>query len=165
MRQLWWLLWIRLRWFYKRLFSLKYIWTFWRRKISQQTTEVGEEESSANSFRYAADRLNKQLEEILSSPVTKEDIVVFQDIKRYYKSCMNLELIEWLDVIPARYLINLMGGWPVVEGAHWKSANWTWEAALIGIFQNGFSTDILFDFDVQTDLEDSSKRILTVTLF
>lgn len=75
---------------------------------------------------------------------------------------MNTDLIKKRGKAPVEKALNSMGGWPVVVGSSWESFSWSWENASYKAFKKGFSPNFLFEFAVDTDDFNSSKRILVV---
>lgn len=69
-------------------------------------------------------------------------------------------MIEELGTKPFDDKLEAFGGWPVVKGDDWDEANWTWTETVQNFYENGYSTDYIFDFSVCTDPINSTKRII-----
>lgn len=129
--------------------------------IDPQTTVIQRGKLFESPYTALYNQLERQLEESFEMPVT-DDITPFREMKDYYKSCMNIELIEQRELEPARKVLDAIGEWPVVVGHKWKSYLFNWESILAEAFKRGFSPKSLFNFAVRPDSTDSSKRILYV---
>ena len=84
----------------------------------------------------------------------------FQLAKNLFRSCMNREKIEEQGVAPVLKVIKAMGGWPVLEGDEWDQDNFNWFDMVYRFRDFGYSVDYLVDFSVDTDLKNSSWRVL-----
>ena len=73
---------------------------------------------------------------------------------------MNREKIEEQGVAPVLKVIKAMGGWPVLEGDDWDKDNFNWFDMVYRFRDFGYSVDYLVDFSVDTDLKNSSWRVL-----
>lgn len=73
-------------------------------------------------------------------------------------------LIEQRGVEPLLKIHEELGGWPVVKGDAWDESAWNWVKSVQDFRQRGFSTDYIFDFSVGTDLKNSTRRIIDVSL-
>lgn len=78
---------------------------------------------------------------------------------------MPLGLIEDRGLKPLSDKHEKIGGWPVVRGDEWDKTEWNWQNTIKIIRELGFSTDFLIDFSVETDLKNSSRRIINVRNF
>lgn len=74
-----------------------------------------------------------------------------------------LAKIEKLGLKPVKELLGRLGGWPVVS-KHWDEFSWTWQDAITKLRQFGFLSNYLFDLSVVTDLKNSTKRIISVSI-
>lgn len=109
--------------------------------------------------------MNEQLRAIVNEPIDTNEIIPFQNVKRLYQACFNTALIDERGEAPVVNILNSMGGWPVVQGASWNEAAWTWQEAVADSRANGYSVSYLLSFSVSTDNRDSTKRIIRVRNF
>ena len=72
--------------------------------------------------------------------------------------------IEDRGLMPLIDMQEKIGGWPMVKGDEWDKLEWIWQCAVKALRQLGFSTDYLIDFSVETDLKNSTRRIIDVRL-
>ena len=72
--------------------------------------------------------------------------------------------IEDRGLMPLIDMQEKIGGWPMVKGDEWDKSEWIWQDAVKTLRQLGFSTDYLIDFSVETDLKNSTRRIIDVRL-
>lgn len=73
--------------------------------------------------------------------------------------------IEERGLSPLKDIHEKLGGFPVTLGKAWKEDSWNWENVLKLIRDNGYSTDYLIDFSVDTDLKNSSRNLINVSEF
>lgn len=71
--------------------------------------------------------------------------------------------IEERGVSPLKDIHEKLGGFPVVNGEAWKENSWNLENVLKLIRDNGYSTDYLIDFSVDTDLKNSSRSLINAS--
>ena len=84
----------------------------------------------------------------------------FRLAKYLFRSCMNREKIEEQGVASLLKVIKAMGGWPVLEGDEWDQDNFNWFDMVYRFRDFGYSVDYPVDFSVDTDLKNSSWRVL-----
>ena len=73
-----------------------------------------------------------------------------------------LALIEERGTQPIVEIVESIGGWPVVKGDSWDESKWTWTKAVKDFRKFGYSTDYMFDFSVETDPKNSTKKIIDI---
>lgn len=122
---------------------------------------MSQDESLVDTFSVVRATLQRQLKEIITSPVNADDIETTVKVKKLYSACMNTEKIEELGLSAIKNVLKSIGGWPVLE-SDWNDVTWTWQNATIKCRENGYSTDYIVDVSVASDLKNSSKRVLDV---
>jgi len=127
----------------------------------EEKVRIPDSESSKTQFGLISDELQKQLRDILQSDDTKEDNKVFQQAKDHYKACMDLEKLEEIGHSPLLENLKLFGGWPVLDGDKWDESKFDWLSLLYKFRENGYSSDLLFDFSIGTDLMNSTWRTIS----
>ena len=76
------------------------------------------------NFNEIADDIYERGRTLLEEPITDSDWETFKKSKQLYKTCMNEDLREELGATPLKEkLTELLGGWTVLEGKRWDSAN------------------------------------------
>lgn len=73
-------------------------------------------------------------------------------------------MIEERGLEPMLNIQESMGGWPVIKGDSWDEKSWSWQQSVREFRKRGYSTDYIFDFSVGTDLKNSTRRIIDVSL-
>jgi len=91
-------------------------------------------------------------------------LLKFYDSFQTHNFKTRLALIEERGLKPLVDIQEEMGGWPVVKGDAWDESKWTWQQSVKDFRKRGYSTDYIFDFSVGTDLKNSSRRIIDVSL-
>jgi len=68
--------------------------------------------------------------------------------------------------MPIAKVAKSLGGWPLIEGDNWNADNsWTWQEQVKKFRAAGFSMDYIIDFSIGVDLQNSTKRIMDVSVF
>lgn len=124
---------------------------------------IPDDKTQITSFNIIDTQMKEQLRAIVNVPIADNEIQSFQNVKRLFQACMNTDLIEQRDLFPIAFVLNSMGGWPVVAGDSWQDDTWTWEAAIADSRSNGYSVNFLFSFSVASDNRDTTKRVLRVS--
>ena len=110
------------------------------------------------------DKLNLRLRKIFeATPKTNnDDPQAYQNVKNYYKACMDKEGIEEDSVAHLKDLLDAVGGWPVLMGDQWKGDNFKWHELSTKASDKGFSSDRVISIGISTDSKDSTRRILDI---
>uniref|UniRef100_T1JK12 Peptidase M13 N-terminal domain-containing protein n=1 Tax=Strigamia maritima TaxID=126957 RepID=T1JK12_STRMM len=69
----------------------------------------------------------KKLQDIIKSPVIRNEPKTIEKLKVFYQSCIHTEKIEFLGLRPMQKILDLVGGWPVVLNSKWKYGSFTWQ--------------------------------------
>ena len=104
-------------------------------------------------------------------------------MRSVYHACMNEPLIEEIGLQPLKDKLKSMGGWPVLEvtlpiqkiskevlaltiinmqGNDWAEADFSWIETTYKFRENSYSTDLLIDFSIGTDIKNSSWRVIDI---
>jgi neprilysin len=99
------------------------------------------------------------LRTIVNEPIRDDEIEPFKNVKRLYRACTNTDLIEAQGLAAVKKVIDLIGGWPVVDGDSWdKGNNWSWQQNMKDSVAHGFQADYLFTITVAADFKNTTKR-------
>ena len=60
-------------------------------------------------------------------------------------------------------VLEKQGGWPVVKGGAWDGSGWSWQETSKFLSKLGYTTTFLFDFQVDNDYKNTTKRIIRVS--
>lgn len=63
---------------------------------------------------------------------------------------------------PVRDIVKKLGGWPVLDGEAWQDGDFEWKQSVKKFRKQGFSVDYFFDFSINIDFKNSTKRVLEV---
>ena len=69
--------------------------------------------------------LQELLKTLFEAPKAKDEPKVFESVRKYYKSCMEMDRIDNVEMSRIKTLLQKVGGWPVLEDG-WKEDNFTW---------------------------------------
>ena len=123
-------------------------------------TVIPDDKFAVHAFDFAIDQLNERLRVILDEPIQSDEISPFRNAKKYFKSCMNTEVIEERGIAPILSKLNEMGGWPVLmANESWNEAEWTWEKSTAQARVNGFSSKLFVSF-ITSKNHDKTMNIL-----
>lgn len=128
----------------------------------EENTVIPDDKFLVDTFSTVGDKLEERLMKLIQSPIEQNEIEPFKIVKKYYLACMNESLIEGIGLMPLIDMQEKIGGWPVVKGGEWDKTAFVWQDAVKIIRQLGFSTDYLIDFSVDTDLKNSSRRLINI---
>lgn len=77
---------------------------------------------------------------------------------------ISADLIEKQGLKPIKSVIESLGGWPILEGKNWEESIWGyWQKILLKLEQEGFSSNQIFTASIESDLKNSSRRIIYVS--
>lgn len=107
-----------------------------------------------NSYSKVEELVQLQLRRILEQPPLPNEPKPFQLVKQFYSSCLDEVTIEERGLQPLHDILDSYGGWPVIEGDAWDENATDW-VNMVGY---------IFGLDVATDMKNSSKNILYVSL-
>lgn len=60
-------------------------------------------------------------------------------------------------------MLQQLGGWPLLIGATWDPAHWTWTDTVARMKKLGVGFDQIISVTVLNDFQNSSKRIIYVS--
>ena len=79
--------------------------------------------------------MDEQLRDILESNATEGGSLVFHQARDHYKSCMDLDRLDEIGLKPLKDLLEVFGGWPVLED-NWNEDSFQWYGLLILFIKN-----------------------------
>ncbi|KAI8430848.1 hypothetical protein MSG28_000996 [Choristoneura fumiferana] len=123
-------------------------------------TRIPDDKTSVNTFSIITDQLQEQIRALLDEPVAPEEPRPFALAKTLYQACMNRSAIEARGTAPLLDMLRRLGGWPVLDGASWDEASFSWEKSVYKFRSAGYSVDYFLDFSIGVDVKNSTKRII-----
>ena len=127
-----------------------------------KNTVIPEDKVSVDLFNIVHDSLQEQLKKIITEPINDNDIEPFKKVKKFYAACMDTEAIEKRGLEGINKIQESMGGWPVVQGDKWNENSWSWQRSVMNCRKSGYSTSYILTFSAETDLQNSTRRIVYV---
>ncbi|CAG2168868.1 unnamed protein product [Oppiella nova] len=102
-----------------------------------------------------------QLKNLIESLIDDKQPRYIQNLVKYYRSCLDEDLIGKLDVKPLTDIIGRLRGWPVLNSTQWFSnANhYHWLNTYIMMREIGITANSLIDLKVEKDVRNSSRFI------
>lgn len=119
---------------------------------------------AVNVYTAVEDLVSEQLWPIISEPAELNDPKAIRLAKYFYASCINqYKTTDEHTIEQMKDILGELGGWPVVVGSAWQSRNFNWIETVKKFRRRGLNTDAIFTLSVETDLKNSSKRVLIVS--
>ncbi|XP_053209328.1 neprilysin-2-like [Panonychus citri] len=125
---------------------------------------ISEDQTGITQFGAIRDDLNRKLRELVESNQVNQDdeAIYFQMMRTIYKQCMNIsEINEQSKGELIKDIVDL-GGWPLIEGPTWKSADWDWIETLKKMRSKGYDHNIFLSIYVAPDVKDNSRHLIEV---
>lgn len=111
-------------------------------------------------------KLNQQIEKILRKILENTGDIesdVLKKVKKFYKSCVNMDAINKKDDKPMKKLIKFLGSWPMTKDSNWNEQEWDLIDVLLHIQQEFTSSGgPLFSVHVSDDPVHNVKHIIEV---
>lgn len=126
-------------------------------------TRIPENKGSVDLYDTVSDLVQHQLRDILNEPLQVDDSKSMRLVKNFNVACLNEQAIEERGLKPLIEMLDEFGGWPVVKGTTWSDDNWSWTDMIKKFRRIGIDTDFIFSLTVESDLRNSSRRVLDVT--
>lgn len=124
-------------------------------------TLIPDDKSRYNTFDIIGDKIDIQGRQLLESPIDKDDDFESEIMaKTFYQSCMDVDFQEEQGLKPMRDLLDKIGGWPVIEGDKWSSADKDVWSQQIEMFHLGFSSDYIVEVSIYADSKNNTHRVL-----
>jgi len=121
----------------------------------QKKEFIPDDKSSVSMFGKLRDDLRLKLRILLESQSNDTQEFMVKS-KSFYKSCMNLKLLEKKGDQPLRDVIEKIGGWPVL--GNWNESKFDWVDQLIKFRELGLTHDMIFDLSVSQDYKNNTIR-------
>merc|ERR1712158_279619 len=128
----------------------------------EERVAIPDDRSAWSQFSVIDKELQQQLRALLETPPPPSEANVFKKVRSVYSACMNTPLIEQIGLQPLKDKLKSMGGWPVLEGSDWSEADFSWIETTYKFRANSYSTDLLIDFSIVTDIKQSSWRVIDI---
>lgn len=128
-------------------------------------TVIPEDKVTVDSFSAVRDLVQEQLRTIINEPVQANESKPFRLAKNFNLACLNKDVIEERGIKPLADILESYGGWPVVKGDSWSDAIFDWVEVIKKFRRMGLDTYIVFSFSVQTDLKNSTRRVMDVSYY
>ncbi|XP_065204912.1 neprilysin-2-like [Planococcus citri] len=125
-------------------------------------TEIPKNTLGINSFSIIREKTFEQIHEILSETIHEGDIEPFRIAKQFFKDCLDEETISTHGLQPIADKIQELGGWPVAEDV-WNGDEFSWIDVVGKSRQMGFASNYILSFDIETNLLNSSSRVIYVS--
>lgn len=129
-----------------------------------KSTIIPKGQGSINVFTSVEDLVSEQLRPIISEPTKFNESKAARFTKYFYASCVNQD--EFTDERTIKQMADILeelGGWPVAVGDTWQDRSFDWVKTVKQFRQLGLNTNAIFSMNIETDSQNSSRRVLIVS--
>jgi len=123
-------------------------------------TVIPDHKADVGAFSILNDVLIGRLRKLFEGSAEAGEPQVYDEVRNFYKSCMNESLINNTGKKDLMKIVNELGGWPVLQGKKWSGENFAWQKQEEVASRLGLDTGKLLNFGIESNKENSSKRIL-----
>lgn len=125
-------------------------------------TVIPDHKTNVGAFSVVRDVLNQRLRNLFEGEAVPGEPRIFADVRNYYKSCMNEDLIAESSKGDLLKLVTQLGGWPVLEGDKWEGDKFVWQKTEEEANRLGLDTGKLLNVGIGTNNANSSQRIMSI---
>ncbi|EPB69271.1 hypothetical protein ANCCEY_11633 [Ancylostoma ceylanicum] len=105
-------------------------------------------------------RLNKQVKSILQMPILDTESKWDRLAKGYYQKCLDEDELERTGLTAIKEIVDWVGGWPTLQGHHWKEWNYSWEEQLALVMNRTGVNAVILELAVTHDPANSSNSVI-----
>lgn len=127
-------------------------------------TQIPDDKIQVDLLTSVDDLVRQQLRTIINEPMLPNESKPFRLAKYFNSACLNQTIIEERGIKPLADILESYGGWPVVKGDLWSDNNFDWIEIVKKFRRMGLETRVIFALSLVTDLKNSSKRVLDVSI-
>ncbi|KAH8415360.1 hypothetical protein KR222_005098, partial [Zaprionus bogoriensis] len=120
---------------------------------------IPEDHSSISTFEVLSDQQQLVLRSVLEEPIDERDNAATIKAKTFFKSCMDIPQIRKIGSGRLRQVLELLGGWPVIE-PNWQPTDEMSVERLMGLLRLNYSESVMIELYVGADDKNSSVNIL-----
>jgi len=124
-------------------------------------TVIPDHKTRVGTFSVLRDKLNARLRKIFESDKKGPEPEVFTSVRKYFKSCMDLDDIEEHGKADLLSVLSKLGvgQWPVPE--NFNEQEFQWQKLALSGDAAGFSTGSVLDVGISTNSLNASQRIMS----
>ncbi|XP_054159928.1 neprilysin-2-like [Oppia nitens] len=127
------------------------------------STVIPDNSNSVSSFTQLTDVINIELKDLLSQSILSSDSKIIKNMKIFYNSCMNLTAVNNKSLDTLMNYIKELGGWPVLEGNHWKETNFNFINTTLKLKNFGFNPNLIFQLRVAPNVVYNGEHMIYIT--
>ncbi|XP_043483736.1 neprilysin-2 isoform X2 [Leptopilina heterotoma] len=127
-----------------------------------ENTVIPDDKTAVSAFSVLSEKLQEQLRINIEEKVKQNEKKHFKLVKNLYKNCMNQTAINQKGLQPVKDIVRNLGGWPILDGNSWLEGDFEWKQSVKKFRHQGFSVDYFFDFSINIDFKNSTKRVLDI---
>lgn len=108
---------------------------------------------AASSFSVIDNRVDIDLRKMIIAKKDSNNNHTLKLIRNAYYACVNRSANESLGLAPIKEIVQLIGGWPLVEGNDWNEEQWDFVKIIKALRAIGAPHDHFFRATVESDQE------------
>lgn len=121
---------------------------------------IPEDRTTVSRFTLIQDELNHKLRLLVESNEPVDEASIFGQMRKFYRSCMNLSAIERSGDTQIHVTLKKLGGWPVIVGKAYEVDKFDFVDMLIRFRELGYTHDIIFDLSVTPDYRNNTRHVI-----
>ncbi|TRY74682.1 hypothetical protein TCAL_12781 [Tigriopus californicus] len=126
----------------------------------QENTIIPEDKSSWSQFSILSEDLSEKGRLLLEKEKSEDDWEIFQDMRRYYQSCLNEDELDKIGYQAVTTYLEKLGGWPMLEGKDWSGEDFKWYEKVYQLNEDGYLMEMFMNIYVGSDSKNSSWRAI-----
>jgi predicted metalloendopeptidase len=111
-------------------------------------------------FNGLRDGVNNVTQKILNEEPNENDALPINQVKEFYKTCLDVEAIEAAGLAPLRNIISEFGGWQLLNPGSWNSS-FDWVQAVGEVRRRTLQSAILSVY-VSADIKNTTKQVIYI---
>lgn len=127
-----------------------------------KSKEIPPAEVEVSQFRDINNVVTEQLHQLLKGPIDSDEPRWSKIPKQFFQTCVNSENVNNNGLRTAKALLKEIGGWPAVEGDHWREDDFNWEELIYKFRKHGLFTMQFLLTIVDTNPYNSSMRVIVI---
>lgn len=113
-------------------------------------------------FNGLRDEVNNITQKILNEPPSDDDALPINQVKAFYKDCLDVDAIEAAGLEPLHNIISDFGGWQLVDPDNWNNNTFDWVSAVGEVRRRTLQSAILSVY-VSADIKNTTRSVVYVS--
>lgn len=113
-------------------------------------------------FNALRDEVNNITQRILNEDPSESDARPINQVKEYFKACIDLEAIEAVGLQPLVNIIGDFGGWQLLNPGLWNGTAFDWLQAVAEVRRRTMAS-VVVGVAVSADLKNTTRQVVYVS--